>query len=129
MSTKKVPINKLAKTVDGIMLDYYQSFSAELTARVIDKVPVDGGSLKGSITLSKSRNEANSNIDKHGASTKAEAKHASKQIRLEESAYIVAGEDYAAFVEFGTDKMRPQPFMRPAVLETPLITKKVARDL
>ena len=50
--------------------------------------PVDTGNLKGSITT---------------------------EVRPGDLVGVVeATADYAAFVEFGTSRMRPQPFMRPA---------------
>lgn len=130
MSTKKVPINKLATTVEGITEEFYQDFAAEFTGRVIDRTPVDEGTLRGSITLSKTRGDiVTDNKDPSGSTTKAKAKRASKSIKLEDEAYVTAGVDYASALEFGTEHMRPQPFMRPTTTETPVISKKVAKDL
>ncbi len=36
----------------------------------------------------------------------------------ETGADIVAGTDYAAYVEFGTSKMAPQPYLVPALIES-----------
>lgn len=54
-------------------------------------VPVDTGSLQGSI---------NSSVSGGGNST---------------TGTVEAGENYGQFVEFGTSRMAPQPFMTPAL--------------
>lgn len=54
------------------------------------KVPIDTGTLKGSIGV---------------------------ESVTDTEAVLVAKTDYAAYVEFGTRRMRARPFMRPAVLD------------
>ena len=76
---------------DGQLDDLQDDSNRELEQMPIEAerianrlVPVDTGALKESITI---------NLTEHS---------------------IVAGEDYAVFVEFGTVKMAPQPFLGPA---------------
>jgi len=79
--------------------------ASEMERIAVELVPVDTGNLKGSIT---------SWTD-------------------EFSAYVGAGftkaVSYAKFVEYGTAKMRPQPFLRPALFEVSSKATKMFTNL
>ena len=88
---------------------YMRKVAAEMTKDMRDRVPVDTGTLKGSIRYAVSK--------KYGEIT----------VRIHANAKSPEGTKYAEFVEFGTGPynehgdgrpdwhgMKPQPFVRPA---------------
>jgi HK97 gp10 family phage protein len=50
-------------------------------------------------------------------------------LKIGDRAWITATANYSGFVEFGTSKTPPQPFMRPAAQQWPGIVARVSREL
>lgn len=81
---------KIANEVPKAMKDIVSNAGAVALTEARNKVPVDTGALKGSLTLE---------VDLNGDTP---------------SATVGTNLEYAPAVEYGTSRHRPQPFMRPA---------------
>ena len=84
--------------------------AAAIAKSAKQKAPVRSGVLKRSIKVKKQRTK-NKNIVRHAVQAGGKVKWRAKGEKHEGDAY------YAVFVEFGTSKMAPEPFMRPAFEE------------
>lgn len=83
----EIIIAGIKKNIEKVIEKALLKASFDIEAHAVRIVPVDTGRLRASI-----RTEVSGN-----------------------TITLSAGTDYAEYVEFGTFKMNPQPFMRPAV--------------
>ncbi len=77
------------QSIDGRLAEAVRAGAETVRSGAAEMCPVDTGALRDSITAESDGN----------------------------SAVVSANTDYAAFVEFGTSKMAPQPYLVPALIE------------
>lgn len=85
-------------------------FAIEITANAKALAPVDEGQLRNSIQYLVSDGRKGGLNDGPGK----KADEMSTQLKSGEAA-VMASADYSIYVELGTRKMAPQPYIRPAV--------------
>ena len=95
--------NKLQIAIDNAIKNSVEKVKFKAEAKAISLVPVDTGRLKGSIAV-KDLGPYN----------------------FELRAGYTNDVDYAQYVEYGTSKMKAQPFLRPAIAYA---KKEVVKDL
>lgn len=119
---------------------------AEKYAKML--TPVDTGLLRNSIThalsgeqaaITSYRAEYGSNRGKNGKRISAKSKNAGSvgvgfysgqapsETENEKAVYIGTNVEYAAYVEFGTEKMAERPFLKPAATEHSEEYKRIAK--
>jgi len=96
-------VAKLKIAIDNAIKNAVEKVKFKAEAKAISLVPVDTGRLKGSITYK--------DLGPYDVELRAGYKK---------------GVDYAEFVEYGTSKMKAQPFLRPAIAYA---RKEVVKDL
>jgi HK97 gp10 family phage protein len=102
------------KPVKGVIEGNYKSIveiASAVTAQAKDLAPVDEGRLRNSIMWKTQK-------DKGGFNDSPD-QQAEKEINVYPKAnegYVGSNLDYALYQEFGTRKMAPQPYLRPAIL-------------
>ena len=125
---KKVKAIDLYKILDDINWEHYEAHAKAMAKATVDKTPVAGGSLRGSITLSVgSPNVQYGKRDKTGSATKAKIDNV--KIDKGDKVYVTAGAPYSLYVEQGSSTQAPNGFMRLTVAEANAISAKVARKL
>ena len=82
------------KTSDPVFTTIAARHARDVVRKAKQLVPVDTGALRASIRISSTTEAANLGLS---------------------GATVEVGQPYASFVEYGTSRMAPQPFMRPAV--------------
>ena len=100
---KIMDVAKLKIAIDNAIKNSVEKVKFKAEAKAISLVPVDTGRLKGSITV-KDLGPYN----------------------FELRAGYTNDVDYAQYVEYGTSKMKAQPFLRPAI---EYARKEVVKDL
>jgi len=95
--------NKLQIAIDNAIKNSVEKVKFKAEAKAISLVPVDTGRLKGSITVK--------DLGPYD---------------FELRAGYTNDVDYAQYVEYGTSKMKAQPFLRPAI---EYARKEVVKDL
>lgn len=93
----------LPREVDMVIEIAGRKTAEEAKEKAKSLVTVDTGSLRKSIRIDRRRKEGKTSFIGIGAGG---------FIRNPRTGRLV---DYASYVEFGTSRMRPQPFMRPAL--------------
>lgn len=81
--------HSLMQNIEGRLAEAVRAGAETVRSGAAAVCPVDTGALRDSITVESDGN----------------------------SAVVSANTDYAAFVEFGTSKMAPQPYLVPALIE------------
>lgn len=113
---KTIDAKDLADEVDKEFEALHRSLAYEIASRIIDNAPVDTGTLRGSVRVSKDQNK-NKDIkpDPSGDSTKRENERDVKNATIKDDLYGTVGADYARYVDEGTSNMPPTGFFSSVV--------------
>lgn len=120
-------------TVMGNLLDQFtKNMVVGIADRIIIKVPVDTGALRGSVTVavgSPNTEFDENNKDPGGDATRQKVRQAVAEGKPGDTYHVTVNAPYAGYLEEGTEHIPPMGFVRTTLEELDAIAAESARNL
>lgn len=128
--TEKIQIDQIRSAMMNDLNAFVIAANVELQSRIIDKMPVKTGALRGSLNAGlNERVESFGRKDPTGTITKALNEREIARYKTGDDIFMVIGAPYAVYLEEGTPHIMPIGFVKRTMNELPAIFNKAKRTM